>query len=24
MLMQAPVANHTDDELRMLEGLLSR
>ena len=24
MLMQAPVANHTDDELRQLEGLLSR
>ena len=24
MLMQAPVANHTDEELRMLEGLLGR
>jgi len=24
MLMQAPVLNHTDEELRMLEGLLSR
>ena len=24
MLMQAPVANHTDQELRRLEGLLSR
>lgn len=24
MLMQAPVVNHTDEELRMLEGLLSR
>ena len=24
MLMQAPMVNHTDDELRMLEGLLGR
>jgi hypothetical protein len=24
MLMQAPVVNHTDEELRLLEGLLSR
>ncbi len=24
MLMQAPVLNHTDEELRLLEGLLSR
>jgi hypothetical protein len=24
MLMPAPVTNHSDDELRMLEGLLSR
>ena len=24
MLMQAPVVNHTDEELRMLEGLLGR
>jgi hypothetical protein len=24
MLMQAPVQNHTDEELRLLEGLLGR